>query len=183
MRIREYRTADEDSVAALSIRAWAPVFASLEQVLGSEMCARLHGDWERYQESAVRGILGDAAMHVWVAETGQRVTGFVAATLHQERLLGEIVMVAVDPAHQRGGTGTALTEFATEWLRLHGMRVAMVETGGDPGHAPARHVYERAGYTAAGHPVLQEPVRHPAREKAGPGPRPAIDSGAVPRVT
>lgn len=37
MRIREYRTADEDTVAALSIRAWAPVFASLEQVLGSEM--------------------------------------------------------------------------------------------------------------------------------------------------
>jgi hypothetical protein len=26
------------------------------------------------------------------------------------------------------------------------MRVAMVETGGDPGHAAARHVYERAGY-------------------------------------
>jgi hypothetical protein len=23
----------------------------------------------------------------------------------------------------------------------------MVETGGDPGHAPARHVYERANYT------------------------------------
>jgi len=28
------------------------------------------------------------------------------------------------------------------------MRVAMIETGGDPGHAPARRVYERAGYTA-----------------------------------
>jgi len=27
------------------------------------------------------------------------------------------------------------------------MKVAMVETGGDPGHAPARHVYEKAGYT------------------------------------
>jgi hypothetical protein len=26
------------------------------------------------------------------------------------------------------------------------MRVAMVETGGDPGHASARHVYEQAGY-------------------------------------
>jgi len=27
----------------------------------------------------------------------------------------------------------------------------MVETGGDPGHAPARRVYEKAGYT--GFPV------------------------------
>jgi RimJ/RimL family protein N-acetyltransferase len=27
------------------------------------------------------------------------------------------------------------------------MRVAMVETGLDPGHAPARRVYQKAGYT------------------------------------
>ena len=37
---------------------------------------------------------------------------------------------------------------ATGWLRPSGMRVAMIETGGDPGHAPARRVYEKAGYTA-----------------------------------
>ena len=27
------------------------------------------------------------------------------------------------------------------------MRVAMIGTGGDPGHAPARRVYEKADYT------------------------------------
>jgi hypothetical protein len=27
------------------------------------------------------------------------------------------------------------------------MRVAMVSTGGDPGHAPARRVYEKAAFT------------------------------------
>lgn len=27
------------------------------------------------------------------------------------------------------------------------MRVAMIETGGDPGHAPARRLYEHSGYT------------------------------------
>lgn len=26
------------------------------------------------------------------------------------------------------------------------MSVAMVETGGDPGHAPARHTYEKVGF-------------------------------------
>ena len=35
---------------ALSLRAWAPVFASMEQVLGHEIFARLHGDdWRDYQ--------------------------------------------------------------------------------------------------------------------------------------
>ena len=53
---------------------------------------------------------------------------------------------SVDPEAQGRGVGGALTEFATGRLRERGMRVAMVETGGDPGHAAARHVYERAGY-------------------------------------
>jgi GNAT superfamily N-acetyltransferase len=56
-------------------------------------------------------------------------------------------MLAVDPDHQTGGVGTALTEFALDRLKDAGMRIAMVETGGDPGHAPARRTYERAGFT------------------------------------
>jgi RimJ/RimL family protein N-acetyltransferase len=36
---------------------------------------------------------------------------------------------------------------ATDWLHRSGMRIAMVETGGDAGHAAARRVYARAGYT------------------------------------
>jgi len=56
-------------------------------------------------------------------------------------------MLAVDPASQHRGLGTALTEFGTGWLRDAGMRVAMIGTGGDPGHAPARRVYEKADYT------------------------------------
>jgi hypothetical protein len=28
------------------------------------------------------------------------------------------------------------------------MSVALVETGGDPGHAAARHLYEHLGYTS-----------------------------------
>ena len=32
-------------------------------------------------------------------------------------------------------------------LRASGMKLAGVSTGGDPGHAPARRAYEKAGYT------------------------------------
>src|SRR5207249_688313 len=100
----------------------------------------LHGDWRQYQERSVRDTLANSEMRAWVAEADRKVVAFVAATLHRERLLGEIWMLAVDPDHQERGVGTALTEFATDWLRASGMRVAMVETGGDSGHAPARRV-------------------------------------------
>jgi GNAT superfamily N-acetyltransferase len=150
--IRDYAAADAETVVALSLRAWAPVFASMEQIAGTEIVVRLHGgDWREYQARSVREVLTDAAMRVWVAEAGSvadSVAGFVAATVFDaERRIGEIVMLAVDPACQRHGIGAALTGFATQWLRSAGMRVAMIGTGGDPGHAPARRVYEKADYT------------------------------------
>jgi hypothetical protein len=37
-------------------------------------------------------------------------------------------------------------EFALEQMKLAGMSVAMVETGGDPGHKGARCTYEKLGF-------------------------------------
>jgi GNAT superfamily N-acetyltransferase len=150
-RLREYQPSDEDVVVDFALRAWAPVFASLEAVLGGELFARLHrgeGGWRGYQEAAVRGTLADPSMRTWVAEVLGVVVGFVSARLTGDRRVGEVFMLAVDPEHQGGGIGTALTEAATDWLRQAGASVAFVETGGDPGHAPARRVYDKAAYTA-----------------------------------
>ena len=145
--IRDYRPRDEQAVVELSLRAWDPVFRSLEDVLGPEIFTRLHPDWRRDQENAVRGTLADPATRAWVAGAGDGVAGFAAAVLHHGRRMGEVTMLAVDPQAQNRGIGAALTEVATGWLRASGMAVAMIDTGGDPGHAPARRVYEKADYT------------------------------------
>jgi hypothetical protein len=44
------------------------------------------------------------------------------------------------------GIGVALTNFALDWMKEMGMSIAMVETGADPGHSPARHTYAQAGF-------------------------------------
>jgi ribosomal protein S18 acetylase RimI-like enzyme len=133
--LREYRPSDEEAVVELSLRAWEPVFDALEEALGHELFVRLRGDWRVGQAMEVRDVLADSTQRVWVAEdVGERAIGFVATKLHREQELGEIYMIAVDPAAQDEGIGTALTAVATDWLRRSGMRVAMVETGGDRGH-------------------------------------------------
>ena len=43
---RRYRSMDEEPVVALSLRAWAPVFVSLEKALGADIFLRLHPDWQ-----------------------------------------------------------------------------------------------------------------------------------------
>lgn len=56
-------------------------------------------------------------------------------------------MLAVDPTFQNTGIGTDLTTFALKWIGDAGVTVAMVESGVDSGHAPARRTYEKAGFT------------------------------------
>jgi ribosomal protein S18 acetylase RimI-like enzyme len=146
--IRTLDESDHEPVVALSLRAWAPVFASMEVVLGpSGVFDRFYPDWLVAQRAAVLAACTDPAMSTWVADVDGAVAGFVAVRLDAAERLGEIHMVAVDPGHQRRGIGSALTACAIDRMRDAGMSVAMVETGGDPGHGPARRTYQRAGFT------------------------------------
>lgn len=146
-QIRRYDSADAAAVVALSLRAWEPVFESLQAVLGAKLFVRLHPDWRSDQRRAVEGVLTTESTEVWVAHVRERVVGFVATRLHEEQAIGEVHMLAVDPVSQRNGIGTLLTNFALEQIKRAGMTVAMVESGGDPGHAPARGTYEKAGFS------------------------------------
>jgi ribosomal protein S18 acetylase RimI-like enzyme len=76
------------------------------------------------------------------------VAGFTAVHLPDAEPHGEIYMLAVRPSAQGKGIGVQLTHFATEQMRAAGRRLAIVNTGGDPGHAPARATYERAGFVS-----------------------------------
>lgn len=147
--IRSYRETDTPDVVRLSLRAWAPVHASLRDVMGDEIFDRLYGgDWRRQQQQDVEQVLTDEEAEVWVAELSGDVVGFVAAILKAGSAMGEISMVAVEPDFQNEGLGTQLTDVATNWIREQGVSLALISTGGDVGHAPARRTYEKAGYTA-----------------------------------
>ena len=85
---------------------------------------------------------------MFVAVLDDRPVGFVAVALNafHERM-GVIDIIGVDPDYQRRGIGSRLTQVAIDHMRREGMDIAVVETGGDPGHAPARAAYEEAGFT------------------------------------
>ena len=149
LQIRAFDPADRDAVVEVSLRAWEPVFASTRRVLGAEIDDRLHRpEWRTFQARAVEEACDSHTVTMWVAELDGQVRGFVGVELYAERLVGEIYMLAVDPDVQARGLGSALTEHAHSEMANAGMALAMVETGGDPGHAPARATYEKAGYTA-----------------------------------
>lgn len=144
--IRQYADHDRAAVVDLSIRAWTPVFASMEAAMDAAVFKHFYPDWPTNQQQAVETICAAETNQTWVALVDQQIVGFVATTLHQTSSMGEIVMLAVDPDAQQQGIGASLTQFAVEHFRNVGMRVAMVETGGDPGHEPARQTYAKQGF-------------------------------------
>jgi len=71
----------------------------------------------------------------------------VAYTLNSTDETGEVQFLAVHPDHQNVGIGTALSDLALEKMKAAGMKLAVVGTGGDASHAPARRTYEKSGYS------------------------------------
>jgi GNAT superfamily N-acetyltransferase len=147
IHIRAFREADLDAVIAFSLRAWAPIFDSIRDVLPDEIFFRLHPDWRADQAEAVRSSCLSEERDVFVAVADGRPVGFVAVALNAfHEGMGVIDIIGVDPEYQRRGIGSRLTEVAINHMRREGMDIAVVETGGDAGHAPARAVYEQAGF-------------------------------------
>ena len=148
IQIREFREEDLDAVVAFSLRAWAPVFDSLREVLGDKIFLRLHPDWRSSQAEAVKSSCLGVQRDVFVAVADGKPVAFAAIALNEfHEGMGVIEIIGVDPDYQRRGISSRLTEHATEHMKRCGMSIAVVETGGDPGHAPARAAYEAAGFT------------------------------------
>jgi len=146
--IQEFQSNQLDAVIALSLRAWAPVFPEIEKSLEPAVYqASYPNGWRASQKSAVESVCKSGEARVWVAVDGADVLGFVALKYQPGGELGEIYMIAVDPDHQGRGVGVELTQFAIQQLKAAGVSIAMVETGSDPGHAPARRTYEKAGFS------------------------------------
>ncbi len=149
LSIRPVSDDDIEDLVRLSLLAWAPVFSSFQQVLGERIYPLIYPDWSRRQREEVEGICKDDTQAlVWVAEFAGIVAGFIAYTLNIEDKTGEVELLAVHPEYQNRGIGTALNNFVLEKMKESNIKLAIVGTGGDLGHAPARRSYEKAGYTA-----------------------------------
>ncbi|MEZ4214887.1 MAG: GNAT family N-acetyltransferase [Myxococcota bacterium] len=135
-----------EAVVRLALRAWEPVFPSIEEAMGTEIFRAQVADWRASQTAAVEAACTDGGGEAFVALIAGEVAGFVALRTHAADRMGEIHMIAVDPRHQRRGIAAAMTRFALARFAQAGLTTAMVETGGDPGHAPARSTYEAAGF-------------------------------------
>jgi GNAT superfamily N-acetyltransferase len=149
LQIRPLNNGDMNDLVQLSLLAWEPVFTAWERILGPQLYPiAIFPDWRKSQKEVVEKVCGNEKFTTWVAEVEGKVVGFVSYELNDTTKVGEVQLLAVHPDYQNQGIGTELNTFALQKLKEGGMKLAVVGTGGDEGHTPARRSYEKAGYTA-----------------------------------
>ena len=147
MQIEPYKPADEAEVLALSLRAWAPVFEKMEPAVPDYVYRAFYPQgWVARQTADIRACLADPDIPVFVARDGETLLGWIGLRTHQEDRMGEVYILAVDPAARRRGVATALMDHALALFRDAGREIVLVETGDDPGHAASRATYEAQGF-------------------------------------
>jgi ribosomal protein S18 acetylase RimI-like enzyme len=145
--IRPFEPGDLATLQNIRQAAFGPVFRSFRDIVGEQIAAIALASAEAEQSQLLDTICtADSTHHVLVAMIGEETVGFVAFTIDADKRTGEIGLNAVHPDYAGRGIGTRMYQNAMARMKERGVAVAMVGTGADPSHAPARRAYEKAGF-------------------------------------
>ncbi|MFE2986224.1 GNAT family N-acetyltransferase [Streptomyces sp. NPDC059262] len=149
MRIRAFAHDDLASLTELTIETFRPFFEDVfRPLMGEVIFAVQHGNWRDDYRGQVAGLHApERHAYVAIAEVAGVIAGYVAWSVDQDRMHGDVVILAVSSQNRRHHVGTALCEHAFEQMRLLGAEIVEIGTGGDAFHAPARALYEQLGCT------------------------------------
>lgn len=93
--------------------------------------------------------LRDPAVTLWSAWDGEALLG-MGALKQLDPGHGELKSMRTAPAHLRKGVAAAMLDHLIAEGRRRGYSRLSLETGSNPPFAPARAMYERAGFTPCG---------------------------------
>jgi GNAT superfamily N-acetyltransferase len=113
-------------------------------VLGEAMFYQYHGDWKQTKHRRICEGLTSGRGYVALAD-GQ-VAGFIFYIVDEGTKTGIVEENAVASQFRGLGIAQRLYDYVFAKMREEGMVYAMVSTGLDEAHAPARRAYEKAGF-------------------------------------
>ncbi len=89
VRIEPYNAHHLDAVIRLSLRAWTPVFESIQNAMDADVYRAFYPDhWRVSQVQAVEEVYAAEEANVWVVIDIGSTVGFVAVKLHSEDNMG-----------------------------------------------------------------------------------------------
>ncbi len=141
--MRPARLSDMPRIQEIIEQVWA---IGADWVLEEEFGRIGDESWDRWLVPKAMSRLWAEIGCTLVTEAEGEIAGFISYALDRAREVGSIHFNAVHPDYQGHGVGTAQVERVLQIFRDEGMKYATVGTGLNEGHAPARRMYEKAGF-------------------------------------
>ena len=144
--IRTYRPEDLPTIMDIGNRAWRGIYKMFREAYGDELFECVVPDETTAKGNQIKAHCEQRPEWVFICEEDGRIVGFVTFRLNAEKKIGEIGNNAVDPDYQGRGIGSVQYAYVLALFCEEGMAYAMVGTGLDEAHAPARAAYDRVGF-------------------------------------
>ena len=145
--VREARPEDFDRVIEIALQQWAIIYDGYKSRIGDELFNINFPDALKKKEIAIRATL-EAGNRTFVTEVDGVVAGFAQFRVNKDNNVGVVGHNGVDNFYK--GRGIAGRQYERIYERFHeyGCVAAVVHTGLDDAHAPARRAYEKSGFSA-----------------------------------
>ncbi len=133
-----------EAAAEIAAQAWVGIRKVNREILGEDIYKLLHNDWQEAKKNTVRNALKEGKG--FIALCDNKVLGFTTYQIKEDLKIGEILNNAVSPDARGLGIAGLLNSALIKLFKEKGCIAAMVSTGLDEGHAPARKAYEKLGF-------------------------------------
>ena len=144
--MRPYRNEDLETICAIAKRAYDGIFSGFEEQIGKKALDAWIPDAKNSKTAQLTLMAQTHPELLYICERNGKTVGFIMFHLDYKRGLGSIGNNASDPLAGEKGVGNEMYTFVLDYFRKEGMKAAMVHTGLDEAHAPARRAYERVGF-------------------------------------
>ncbi len=142
--IRPFQGPDWPAIREIVIRLWAMGLDCTREKRYGFLIGGV--TWQERKTQAIHTRILAKPDDWFVSTLDGRVIGFCSLSVDATTRIGEVGHNGVHPDYQRRGVGSRQLKFMLVKLREAGMRIAELQTGLNDGHAPARRMYEAAGF-------------------------------------
>jgi len=146
IEIRRPAEEDVEKIAKISVEAWQPIWAAYRRILG-ELFGLL-GNVENGKYNSTIHLMKNPDAFGYGVYCGGELAGFCGWSISRgpKGNYGIVSLNGISDAFRGRGLGSIMQKFIAQDMLKHDILYAKVQTGLDDGHAPARKMYERAGF-------------------------------------
>ena len=148
--LRHATEKDFPQIDELTIICYSAIFESFVEMVGKEIYEEMYHKpdlpWPKSKTIQNHNLFAEHPDWLWVLEEQDLIFGFVSFKLKPEKNYGIFDNNGVLPAYTGQGWGKFMYRQVLKLFRSTGLRFALVETGLDDAHIPARRAYEGVGF-------------------------------------